>query len=102
MPRSIYAVAFAALLAGLADHDSVASAADEGRVIQLAIQAEPHMNAFEVQNNFTLARDSTRGFNFGEVTVDPIDSNSFVLLSSIVRRAYRPHAGFGRTSPQCT
>jgi len=86
MPRSIYAVAFAALLAGLADHDSVASAADEGRVIQLAIQAEPHMNAFEVQNNFTLARDSTRGFNFGEVTVDPIDSNSFVLLSSIVRR----------------
>lgn len=60
--------------------------ADDGRVIQLAIQAEPHMNAFEVQNNFKVARDSTKGFNFGEIVVDPIDSASFVLLSSIVRR----------------
>jgi hypothetical protein len=86
MSRSTHSVVLAALLAGLGSHASMASAADEGRVIQMAIQAEPHMNAFEVQNNFTLARDSTQGFNFGEVRVDPIDSASFTLLSSIVRR----------------
>jgi len=79
-------LAFTISIGLLATAARVSLAADDGRVIQLAIQAEPHMNAFEVQNNFTVARDSTRGFNFGEVTVDPIDSGSFVLLSSIVRR----------------
>lgn len=63
-----------------------ARAGDAGRVIQLAIQAEPHMTPKEVENNFKLARDSTPGFNFGAISVDPIDPASFMMLSSIVRR----------------
>lgn len=59
--------------------------ADE-RVIQLAIQADPDMNAFEVENKFTTARASTLGFNYAEITVEPIDPSSWALISSIVRR----------------
>jgi hypothetical protein len=65
---------------------TAAALADDNRVIQLAVQTDPGMNAFEVENKFTVARDSTSGFNFAGIAVDPIDSNSFVLLSSIVRR----------------
>jgi len=60
--------------------------ADDDRVIQLAVQTDPGMNAFEVENKFKVARDSTKGFNYGEISVDPIDPESYVLLSSIVRR----------------
>jgi hypothetical protein len=60
--------------------------ADDDRVIQLAVQTDPGMNAFEVENKFKVARESTRGFNYGEISVDPIDPASYVLLSSIVRR----------------
>jgi hypothetical protein len=60
--------------------------ADDDRFIQLAVQTDPGMNAFEVENKFKVARDSTKGFNYGEITVDPIDPASYVLLSSIVRR----------------
>lgn len=78
---------FAALVAGIAASLSSSGwAADDGRVIQLAIQADADMNAFEVENKFTTARGSTSGFNFGEITVDPIDPASFTLISSIVRR----------------
>lgn len=62
------------------------AAADDDRVIQLAVQADPGMNAFEVENKFKVARESTKGFNYGEISVDPIDSASYILLSSIVRR----------------
>lgn len=62
------------------------SVAADGRVIQLAIQADADMNAFEIENKFTTARDSTTGFNFGSISVDPIDPSSFILISSIVRR----------------
>jgi hypothetical protein len=61
-------------------------AADDDRVIQLALQTDPGMNAFEVENKFSVARESTKGFNYGEISVDPIDPASYVLLSSIVRR----------------
>lgn len=82
--RSIVATAgvLSCLVCSAADRPG----ADDGRVIQLAIQADPGMTAFEVRNKFTVARDSTKGFNFGDITVDPIDPASFVLLSSIVRR----------------
>jgi len=62
------------------------TAAEDDRVIQLAVQTDPGMNAFEVENKFKVARDSTNGFNYGEISVDPIDPASYVLLSSIVRR----------------
>ena len=62
------------------------TAADDDRVIQLAVQTDPGMNAFEVENKFKVARESTKGFNYGEIAVDPIDPASYVLLSSIVRR----------------
>jgi hypothetical protein len=58
----------------------------EDRVIQLAIQADPDMNAFEIENKFKTARASTIGFNYAEVTVDPIDPSSWALISAIVRR----------------
>ena len=61
-------------------------AAEDDRVIQLAVQTDPGMNAFEVENKFKVARESTKGFNYGEISVDPIDPASYVLLSSIVRR----------------
>ena len=61
-------------------------AAEDDRVIQLAVQTDPGMNAFEVENKFKVARESTKGFNYGEIAVDPIDPASYVLLSSIVRR----------------
>ena len=64
----------------------VVTAADNDRVIQLAVQTDSGMNAFEVENKFKVARDSTQGFNYGEISVDPIDPASYVLLSSIVRR----------------
>ena len=62
------------------------TAAEDDRVIQLAVQTDPGMNAFEVENKFKVARESTKGFNYGEIAVDPIDPASYVLLSSIVRR----------------
>jgi hypothetical protein len=62
------------------------TAAEDDRVIQLAVQTDPGMNAFEVENKFKVARESTKGFNYGEISVDPIDPASYVLLSSIVRR----------------
>jgi len=58
----------------------------DDRVIQLAIQADADMTAFEVGNKFKTARDSTTGFNYAEITVDPIDPASWTLISSIVRR----------------
>jgi hypothetical protein len=64
----------------------VVTAAEVDRVIQLAVQTDPGMNAFEVENKFKVARESTKGFNYGEISVDPIDPASYVLLSSIVRR----------------
>lgn len=82
----------AALLAGLVSCLAVnmpdRAAADEGRVIQLAIQADPDMTKAQVVNKFKVARDNTKGFNFADedISVDPIDPASFVLLSSIVRR----------------
>lgn len=60
--------------------------ADDDRVIQLALQTDPGMNAFEVENKFKVARESTKGFNYGEIAVDPIDPASYLMLSSIVRR----------------
>ncbi|MFM7293113.1 MAG: hypothetical protein ACKO6B_18040 [Planctomycetia bacterium] len=62
------------------------AAAEDDKVIQLAVQTDPGMNAFEVENKFKVARESTRGFNYAEISVDPIDPASYVLLSSIVRR----------------
>ena len=56
------------------------------RVIHLLVQTDPNMKAFEVGNKFVTARDSTTGFSFVEHTVDPIDPESYLLLSSIVRR----------------
>jgi len=59
--------------------------AQTSRVIHLVVQADPDMNAFEVGNKFLTARSSTPGFNFEEHTVDPIDPESYRLLSSIIR-----------------
>ena len=56
------------------------------RVIHLLVQTDPNMKAFEVGNKFVTARDSTTGFSFKEHSVDPVDPESYVLLSSIVRR----------------
>jgi len=63
------------------------------RVIHLLVQTDPNMKAFEVGNKFETARDSTTGFSFREHSVDPVDPESYVLLSSIVRR------GTLRTAP---
>lgn len=56
------------------------------RVIQLLVQTDPNMKAFEVANKFVTARDSTTGFSFVEHKVDPVDPESYQLLSSIIRR----------------
>lgn len=56
------------------------------RVIHLLVQTDPNMKAFEVGNKFETARDSTTGFSFKEHSVDPVDPESYILLSSIVRR----------------
>jgi hypothetical protein len=77
-PASLFVSVLGAVLA--------TAAAAEDRVIQLAIQADADMSAFEVENKFKTARDSTKGFNYAEVTVDPIDPASWTLISSIVRR----------------
>lgn len=74
------------LLAGLALSLAAAVATADERVIQLAIEADAAMNEFEVQNKFTTAREATPGFNFREITVEPLDPASFVLVSSLVRR----------------
>jgi len=70
------------LAAGVAG--SVCSA-QTSRVIHLVVQADPDMNEFEVGNKFLTARSSTPGFNFEKHTVDPIDPESYRLLSSIIR-----------------
>lgn len=70
------------IMAGLACSHCLA---ETSRVIHLVVQADPDMNAFEVGNKFVTARDSTPGFNFEEHTVDPIDPESYRLLSSIIR-----------------
>lgn len=81
------ALLLVALLAAVAVGPGAAAAdGDEGRVIQLAIQADADMNDYEVRNKFTSATASAIGFNFGAISVDPIDPASFLLLSSIVRR----------------
>jgi hypothetical protein len=82
-PRPVSGILALSMLLGIA---SAVAWAEDDRVIQLAIQADPGMSAFEVENKFTVARDSTKGFNYGEISVDPIDPASYVLLSSIVRR----------------
>ena len=64
------------------------TAADDDRVIQLAVQTDPGMNAFEVENKFKVARESTKGFNYGEISVDPFYPASYVRLRSIVRRGF--------------
>jgi hypothetical protein len=61
-------------------------AADDDRVIQLALQTDPGMNAFEVENKFSVARESTKGFNYGEISVDPIDPASYVLVDTTTGR----------------
>lgn len=65
------------------------------RVIHLLVQTDPNMKAFEVGNKFKTARDSTTGFSFLEHTVDPVDPESYVLLSSIVRSGTLRSASLG-------
>lgn len=89
---------FAVVIIGLAVSLASAAIADD-RVIQLAIQADADMNAFEVENKFKLARDSTTGFNYAQITVDPIDPASWTLISSIVRRGVL-HAGPAADDPR--
>lgn len=62
------------------------SSSAPGRVIHLLVQTDPNMKAFEVGNKFITARDSTTGFSFVEHTVDPVDAESYLLVSSIIRR----------------
>lgn len=56
------------------------------RVIHLLVQTDPNMKKFEVENKFVTARDSTTGFSFREHTADAVDPESYLLLSSIIRR----------------
>lgn len=82
-----FVVAMACAFTGAFGGSCPAQAGDgEGRVIHLVVQADPDMNAFEVGNKFVTARASTPGFNFEDHSVDPIDPESYRLLSSIVRR----------------
>jgi hypothetical protein len=57
------------------------SSSAPGRVIHLLVQTDPNMKAFEVGNKFITARDSTAGFSFVEHTVDPVDAESYLLVS---------------------
>lgn len=56
------------------------------RVIHLLVQTDPNMNDVEVGNKFETARDSTPGFNFRECMVDPVDPDSYLLISSFIRQ----------------
>mgnify|MGYP007061994047 CR=1 FL=1 len=58
----------------------------QGRVIHMVIEADETMNAFEVKRKFETAVKSTDGFNYKSVEVDPIASESYALLDSLVRR----------------
>jgi hypothetical protein len=59
--------------------------AQTSRVIYLVVQADPNMKRDEVEDKFVTARGSTPGFTFEAHTVDPIDPESYRLLSSIIR-----------------
>lgn len=58
----------------------------QARVIHMVIEADETMNAFEVKRKFETAVKSTDGFNYESVEVDPIASESYALLDSLVRR----------------
>jgi hypothetical protein len=70
------------IMAGLACTHCLAQTS---RVIYLVVQADPNMKRDEVEDKFVTARGSTPDFNFEEHTVDPIDPESYRLLSSIIR-----------------
>lgn len=59
--------------------------AQQDRIIHLVVQTDPNLNAFEVENKFKTARDSTNGFSFKDIKVHPVDPESYVMLSSIMR-----------------
>ena len=65
---------------------ATSSAAEPGRVIHLAVEADETMNAFEVARKFKTARDSTTDFNYAGIDVAPIESEAYQLLDSLVRR----------------
>jgi hypothetical protein len=64
----------------------VCLAAETGRVIHLAIEADEAMNAVEVARKFDTARNSTTDFNYANIDVAPIEAESYQLLDSLVRR----------------
>ncbi len=57
-----------------------------GRVIHLVVEADSTMKAFEVKHKFETARNSTEGFNFEAIQVEPIAPEAYLLLDSLVRR----------------
>lgn len=71
-------------------------AAESGRVIQIAVEADETMNDVEVARKFKTARDSTTDFNYASIDVAPIEPEAYQLLDSLVRR------GLLATSEQAT
>jgi hypothetical protein len=86
-PNCIASRAFSVVMVAAAVcRPCVAQPVSPGRVIHLLVQTDPGMKAFEVGNKFVTARDSTSGCSFIEHSVDPVDPESYLLISSIIRQ----------------
>ena len=84
--RVTVAIGWGLLTLAVGGQGAAGFAAETGRVIHLAIEADETMNAFEVGRKFETAKNSTTDFNYANIDVAPIEAESYQLLDSLVRR----------------